>query len=328
MIALVDRADISRPPPWGTRTISLQHSLRGSLRLPRGIAGGLEDADIAVLHGGWTLGNVAVGVWCARAGIPFIVTTHGVYLPEVLARRALVKSVWASVLERPHLRRALAVHVFFTEEASSLRRFNVRMPTIVAPNGISLPAGQTWDGGSGGYLLWLGRFDPVHKGLDLLLRAMALIPLAERPVVRLHGPDWRKQKQRVLALVDELGLRQRVLVGKPVYGDEKWRLMSAAAGCVYPSRWDACPVAVSEAAALGIPTLVTRYPLANFLASRGGAIQAEAEPSSIAVGIEQLLTDDAREVGRTGAEVARRELSWDAVANSWLYQVRALLDQR
>ena len=34
------------------------------------------------------------------------------------------------------------------------------------------------------------------------------------------------------------------------------------------SRWDACPNAVLEAVALGVPTLVTPYPLGRFLARR------------------------------------------------------------
>ena len=54
-----------------------------------------------------------------------------------------------------------------------------------------------WDGGSGGYVLWLGRFDPEHKGLDLLLQALALLPSRERPTLRIHGPDWRGRKQKV-----------------------------------------------------------------------------------------------------------------------------------
>src|SRR3990170_3151991 len=136
---------------------------------------------------------------------------------------------------------------------------------------------------------------------------------------------WRGQKQRVRALVAELGVGRWVTVGDPVYGDEKWELMANAVACIFPSRWDACPVAVAEAAAVGVPTLVTRYPLANFLASRGAAMQVDPDASSIADGIPRLLSPDAPVVGKKAAEIARRHLSWDAVARSWLEQLHDIL---
>ena len=329
VVGLVDGANITRPAPLGTQTQALEHSLRGPLRIPRGFTRGIAGADVVVLHGGWLLGNVVAGRACIRANIPFVVTTHGVYVREVMNRRPLLKRAWAAGLERRHLRRATAVHVYFPEERASMEQaMGIRLPTIVAPNGIAIPEGVRWDGGSGEYLLWLGRFDIATKGLDILLQALQRIPPSERPNLRLHGPDWRNQKRRLGMLAEELGLDRWVTLGDPIYGDAKWELMRKAAGCVYPSRWDACPVAVSEAAAIGIPVLVTRYPLGNLLASNGAAIQVDADAPSLAAGICSLLTTDAEDLGSRAAEVARRELSWDAVARSWLHQLLRLLESR
>ncbi len=325
VVGLIDVADISRPSPHGTKTVALQHSLPGPLRTPHRVAEHLVGADVVVIHGGWLMGNVAVGRVCFRSRIPFVVTTHGVYVREVLQRRTVVKRIWAAALERRHLLRATAVHVFFPEEQTSMEdAMNIRVPTIIAPNGIDYPDGVAWSGG-GGYLLWLGRFDPLTKGLDLLVRALERIPAPRRPELRLHGPDWRNHKEKVRGLVRELGIEPWVTIGDPVYGEEKWRLISNAGACVYPSRWDACPVAVSEAAALGVPTLVTRYPLGNFLAARGAAIQVDPTVSSIAEAIPQLMSPETVELRRTAADVARRHLSWDAVASSWLEQLQGLI---
>lgn len=278
-----------------------------------------------MVHGGWLIGNLAVGRACLDTGIPFVVTTHGVYVREVLQRRTLVKRVWMATLERRHLARAAAVHVFFPEEQASMEAaMKIRVPTIVAPNGIDYPEGASWTG-RGGYLLWLGRFDPVTKGLDLLVRAIERIPESRRPELRLHGPDWRDHKEKVRRLVRELGIERWVVIGDPVYGDEKWQLISDASACVYPSRWDACPVAVAEAAAVGVPTLVTRYPLGNFLAARNAAIQVDPDARSIAEAIPRLMSSENVELGRNAAAVARSHLSWDAVAASWLQQLREVI---
>ena len=119
--------------------MGLEHSLRGPLRFPRGVSRALEGADVMVLHGGWLFGNVVVGRACIRQRVPFVLTTHGVYAPEVFERKATVKRVWAAALERPHLRRAFAVHVFFAEQAAQIERMGVAVPPIVAPNGIAVP---------------------------------------------------------------------------------------------------------------------------------------------------------------------------------------------
>lgn len=300
--------------------------MRGSFRIPRRPREAIAGADVVVLHGGWLLGNVVMGRACRDVGAPFVVTAHGVYVREVLGRRSMRKRLWATAFERRHLMDATAVHVFFPEESTSTEEaMGLRMPTIVAPNGIEIPEGVAWTG-RGGFLLWFGRFDIMTKGLDLLVHAIEHIPAAQRPQVRLHGPDWRNGKQHMRDLVRRIGLEDWVVVGDPVYGDEKWRLIAQADACIYPSRWDACPVAVSEAAAIGVPILVTRYPLGNFLAANGAAVQADPHPERIAEAIPRVLSTDARELGKTASAVARSHLSWDAVTTSWLEQVRRLID--
>ena len=227
-----------------------------------------------------------------RSNVPFVVTTHGVYVRDVMHRRRLVKRVWAEVLERPYLRQAAAVHVYFAEERVSMQQaLGVRPPTIVVPNGTTTPDGVKWDGGSGGYLLWLGRYDIETKGLDLLLRALHSMPSSDRPIVRLHGPDWRNQKHQLRTLVAHLDLEAWVILGDPIYGEEKWKTMMMASGGIYPSRWDACPGAVLEAAAIGMPMVLTRYPLANMLGSKDAALQADVNPQSIAEGIRMRVVD-------------------------------------
>ena len=323
--AFVDRSIAEKAAPEGVEVVRLEHSLRGRLRFPRGVSSALKGADVVVLHGGWLLGNVVVARACIRRRVPFVAMTHGVYAPEVFERKATAKRVWAATLERPHLRRALAVHVFFPEQVAQIERMGVHVPAIVAPNGIAIPEGVRWDGGSGGYLLWLGRFDVVNKGLDILLQALQRIRPTDRPNVRLHGPDWRNQKQRLRSLCEELSLDPWVTIGDPIYGDAKWELMRKAAGCVYPSRWDACPVAVSEAVAIGVPTLVAGYPLGDFLATHDAAIRIEHDPSSIADGMARLTSSEGTRVGARGMAVARQSLSWDAVAQSWMAQLEQLM---
>jgi glycosyltransferase involved in cell wall biosynthesis len=167
-------------------------------------------------------------------------------------------------------------------------------------------------------VVWLGRFDPEHKGLDILLGAMHAIPAARRRPLRLCGPDWRGKKQTVRELVARLDLDQWVTVANPIYGRDKLELMARASAFVYPSRWEGFGNSVAEAAAVGVPTLVTPYPLGRFLASRGAAVLSDPTQTGLAEGIATVLLPSSSAVGARARQIMRESFNWNAVAHQWL----------
>jgi glycosyltransferase involved in cell wall biosynthesis len=311
------------PPPredpvtW----IPVEHRGRPPFRVPTELSGAIADADLLVLNSAWTAHNARAGRVARTQGVPYVVAHRGAYDPRILVRRRWAKRAWWMAFERRLVDGAAAAHVFFPSQADDLRSLGYRGPVIVAPNGIDVPDDVRWDGGSGGYVLYIGRFDPEHKGLDLLCEAIAALPPHERPMVRLHGPDWKGGKRRVVQQVERSGLTGTIVVGPPVYGEEKWSLLAAAAGFVYPSRWEGFGNAPAEAAAMGVPTVVTPYPLGRHLARNGAALLADPAPESLAGALRSLFEDDLRDVGRRAADLVADEFTWRAVARTWLDQV-------
>lgn len=305
--------------------LPVRHEGPANFRRPVGLEEHLRGADLLVLHSAWVYHNVYAARMAERMGVPYVLEPRGAYDPCILQRRRTVKRLWWWALERRHVRRAAAVHIFFDAEREHLRSIGYDGAAIVAPNGIAFPDEVSWDGGSGGYVLWIGRFDPEHKGLDLLLRGLRLLPAAERPQLRLHGPDWVGGKPRTVRLVDELGLRDWVTIGEPVYGDEKWRLICQARAFAYPSRWEGFGNSAAEAVAAGVPTLVTPYPFGQWLAAQGVAVMADRTPEALADGLRRVLEPAPAGTSQRARRLMREELSWDAVARSWLRQAEAVV---
>jgi glycosyltransferase involved in cell wall biosynthesis len=318
-------AGVPAPDEDSVEWVEVRHAGRQGLKLPLGLKDVLRDADFLVLHSAWTLRNVRAAAAARKLGTAYVLEPRGAYDPHIVNRKKWIKRLWWVAWEKQLVQSARAIHVFFESERQHLAALGYEGPTIVASNGRDIPSGEAWDGGSGGYLLWLGRFDPEHKGLDLLLDAIDLLPVPERPDLRLHGPDWRGKRSLVERWIAERKLGEWVRVGEAVYGDQKRHLLTRASGFVYPSRWDACPNSVLESVGMGVPTLVTPYPLGRFLSSRGGAVLAEANAKDLAEGLRRLGDRDADDVGRIGAEVVRDQLGWDSVARTWLDQAQALL---
>ncbi|MGH2827962.1 MAG: glycosyltransferase [Actinomycetota bacterium] len=315
---------VSPPDDEYVEWVQVRHAGRRGLKFPLGLEDVLEGTDLLVLHSGWTLRNVRAAAAARKLGVAYVLEPRGAYDPHIVARKRWLKRLWWAAWEKRLVHEARAIHVFFESERQHLEALGYGGSVIVASNGREAPTGELWDGGSGGYVLWLGRFDPEHKGLDLLLEGVALLPETERPHLRLHGPDWRSKKQLVQRWIDDAKLGDWVSVGDPVHGDQKRKLLAAASGFVYPSRWDACPNSVLESVALGVPTLTTPYPLGRYFSDKGGAFLAEATPEGLAQGLKRLGDGEAAAVGNKGAQVVREELGWDTVARVWLDQAKAL----
>lgn len=293
--------------------------------VPRGLDDLFDGADVLVLHSAWCYHNLRAGRVARGLRIPYVLEPRGAYDPAIVSRRRWEKRVWWALWERRLVMNAAGIHVFFDSEREHLARLGWNGPVVVAPNGVQVPEDVRWDGGSGGYILWYGRFDPEHKGIDLLLEAMKRIPSAERLPLRLHGPDSRAHKKdEIRRMVHALGLHRWVTVGDPIHGREKHEILSRAVGFVYPSRWEAFGNAAAEAAAVGVPTVVTTYPLGRCLAERGAAILAQPDPASLAEALRRLTRPEAAEIGRRASEVVAQEFSWEGVTRRWLEQVASL----
>jgi glycosyltransferase involved in cell wall biosynthesis len=307
------------------RLVKVEHRGPRRLRAPRSLKEIFAAADLVVLHSGWTLNNIRAGQVARSLGVPYLLEPRGAYDPHIVARKRALKKAWWAAAERKLVMGARAIHVFFDQERAHLRAIGYHGRVVVAPNGGDPYEGPSRNGDGDGYLLWLGRFDPYHKGIDLFLHGLRLAALSTPVEVRLHGPDWRRKKSRIRRSVAELGLSDRVVVGEPVYGDAKRELLRKARGFVYPSRWDACPNAVLEAAGMGLPVLCTPYPLGQYLAARGGAVLSGPSPIDLAEGVSRMIEPGAEAIGRRAAEVVREDFAWRVVAKSWLEQVEAAL---
>jgi glycosyltransferase involved in cell wall biosynthesis len=300
----------------------IPHRGRGPFRVPVAAGRVLAGADVLIVNSAWTACNIRAGQAARRSQVPYVVAPRGAYDPLILRRRRLTKRVWWALFERRLVASAAAVHIFFAAQQRHLAALGYTGPVLIAPNGVSLPDALPWDGGSGGYLLYLGRLDPEHKGLDLLLQALASIPGHERPSLRLHGPDWRGGRAQLDGLVGRLGLDRHVQIGTAVYGKEKAELLARARGFVYPSRWEGFGNSLAEAAGVGVPALATPYPLARELEARGACLVVDPEVPALANGLRRLLA--VAPATASAAEQIIVDFSWDAIAQRWLQQLELI----
>jgi glycosyltransferase involved in cell wall biosynthesis len=304
------------------RWLSVPHRALGGMRAPVGLDSVLEGADLLILHSAWVYHNVHAARAATRSAVPYVLTPHGAYDPNIFKRRRVSKQLWWSIFERRLVTRASAIHVFFEEQREDLRQLGYRGAVIIAPTGLALPAAEP-RAARAQFVLWMGRFDVEIKGLDLLLHALASLPAASRPHTRLHGPDWRGGKQQTAELVRALDLEQWVTIGPPLYGTAKWQALHDCALFVFASRWEGQGLMALEAAAAAATLVVTNTTsVGRHLAAARAAILVEPTAQSLAAGIVQGCTlGDAGELGTRAAQLVRDKYSWPAVVERYIQQL-------
>lgn len=168
------------------------------------------------------------------------------------------------------------------------------------------------------YLLFFGRMDVHHKGIDTVLHALGLLPPHHAGVVlKLAGRG--RDTERVAELARNLGVADRVQLLGPVSDAERNALLSGALVQVMPSRFEGFGLAAAEAMAAGVPLVASTAGSLPEVVGDGGELVPPDDPHALARAITRLLDDATLRAER--GEAARRwaeRFRWDAVAEAHL----------
>jgi glycosyltransferase involved in cell wall biosynthesis len=258
-----------------------------------------DPPDVIHLHSIHVLENVSISRHLRRAGVPYCVTVHGGLSQTAQQRGRMKKAALWWLGERQCLDRALFIHALTRQEACDIRAYGVSAPTVVAPNGIDaglLPQPvdrcalftQAPELAGHRIFMFMGRVAPVQKGLDLLLRGLALANVPDCRVVIL-GPDWRAGRASLERLAEDLGLGSHVRFLDGANPQRCADLMAGADVFVHTSRWEGMSLSVLEAAVWKKACLLTAAADPNgVLADADAAVVVDGTPERIADGLRLL----------------------------------------
>jgi glycosyltransferase involved in cell wall biosynthesis len=328
-VALLYDGDEPQETGTGVELVRIRHAgLWKQTRVPVGLGSFLRAGDVVTLHDNFKTRHLFAAAVCGRRQIPYLSMPHGGFAPRILdGLRQPVRPRLAA--ERRMLERAAAIHLFFDSEKREISRFDPAVSRyVVAPTGVEMPD-RVWDG-TGNYIAWLGRYAPEHKGLDILLDALAALPEAERPRMQMRGLDYKGGRAVVESMVQKAGLAGWVTIGGPVYGEEKLDFLCRCQAYIHPSRWESHSVALCENLALGVPTVVSNtIHIAPMLKSSGAALVVDLTPDGLSEAIRHL--GSAGELRSSLSQKARvfvaENLSWSKVLDSYLSQLGLALAQ-
>ncbi|WP_435193544.1 glycosyltransferase [Streptomyces sp. NRRL F-5630] len=277
----------------------------------------VREADVVHVHLARDLVTLPVALAALRAGRPLVLQTHGMVDPsgkalakvlDALAVRRLLRGAGAVLYLTDHERAGLDAVVGAPPLAQAVRLVN------------GVPAQEPrrpWDG-TAPHLVYAARLQARKRPTDFV----AAIPeiLAAHPEARftVAGPD-EGEREAVHALVDTLGLRDKVALPGPLSGEDMLRTLREATVYVLPAVDEPFPMSVLEALSVGTPAVVTT---SNGLAkdiARAGAGRVVTTADGLAPAIGDLL-DPAHhaEASRAAHTLASETFAMDAVVDRLL----------
>lgn len=271
--------------------------------------------DVVHTHGLWEPLLRHAHAQALRMGAPHVVCPHSMLNPWQSRHRRVAKFLLTRLMDWERLwHRAVFVHALSDAEAERLRKRGMERVRVF-PNGVFPETFPGKQAASSESILFLGRLDRVKRP-DLLLEAFAMLA-ARRKEARLvlAGPDYGLRgtlQHRVRAA----GLGGRVLFPGMLTGESRRDALRNSTCFCLPSESEGCSLAVLEAAAAGVPLVLSESCDLGDWFDAGAALKAPAAPGALAEVLEALLDTPStrKSLARAAGEKVRRTHAWPDIA--------------
>ena len=298
--------------------------------------------NIIHIHGLRCYHNAQAAAWAARNKIPVVVTPHAQLMPFTMARNALQKNIYDTLIERPMLARANAVHFVSQVERNDSANANITSnKSVVVPIGMNRAqwidiAPQIIDAlhsplNNAHPLIAFFGYLSYRKGLDLLIDALPDI-LAGQPNARMviAGGDTDNISHELQQRANALGVSNNITwLPNITRAQARW-LLERADCFALPSRAESFSIGILEALSLGTPVVASRESTWDTLQQQGFGFNCALTAHSVAQCILQVLDTDRATRQQQRASIAARiqsEFTWDICGAKMLNLYQQLLSQ-
>jgi len=292
----------------------------------------INQDDLVVLNGIFHPTIYSISRLLKKQKIPYIVAPHDVYHPDIFDKNPHVKLTYWYLLEKRLLQQARGIQVLEKSQEKWLKQRGIRPPIFEVPNGflethIYSESILRWSKEETIKLLYFGRIDTHHKGLDLLISAFSEVTAAYDTHLTIQGPE--KGDKATLQQQAELLLKAaNISFLPPEYIKPSPLVMAEHDIFCLPSRFEGFGMAAMEAMMVGRVLLVSEEAgIAKYVKASGCGVVVKPEVSAIRDGLLELCQRrlEWQEMGLKGRHYVLEHLGWEKIAVIALTQYQSLL---
>lgn len=301
-----------------------------------GLTGGLHGAlaraipDADVVHSHVLYGAHLWSAWrlCQRHRIPLIVRPCGILNAYTSSLRQVRERLIETLFQRRLLRQATLMHYTTEQEAADAGPYVRNSSSVVIPLGVTLASYQSLPSRSefdSHYPQARGRkvvlyFGRLHrkKRLDLVIGAVASAVREGHDLHLLIAGSDDGMEAACRTMVKQVGLVDRTTFTGLLVKDAKRVAFGGADVFILPSMTENFGIAVVEAAASGIPLLISdQVNIASVFGREDAAIIVAPQLATVTEGLRQLISHPelAKAMATRARRIVERQFSWDSIGD-------------
>ena len=275
-----------------------------------------QKGTIFHLHGGFIPQMYSASMWLKKNKIPFIITPHGSYNKIAMLRNKFIKQLYFRFFERKLLSAATSIHSLGQSEIDGLQSVFPNDKSVLIPYGLEPVKDMVPWKNTGKFIVgYCGRLDLYTKGLVELLQGFGLFQQEQsRAELWIIGDGKKEDREKLIKIATELHIQHAIVFFGSRYGEEKNELLQQVNVLAVPSRNEGLPTVVLEAAAMGIPCLVTRATNTGDYINdyTAGLVIEQTDPKEICRGLKLLCQAMQTEIGANTIRANARRMVKEA----------------
>ena len=194
------------------------------------------------------------------------------------------------------------VVVLCQDDANRFHQYDKAFMPRVIYNPLTLKSWNPSQGNSKRFLT-IGRFTPLHKGIDLLIEAFHLFAQ--------ENHDWMldivgegKEETKYRALINKYKLENRITIHP--FTNQIQNYYSNAQAYVLSSRWEGMPLVLVEAMSHGLPIVTSDLPVCQEILGDFGLYFKNGNIEDLARRLEEVTHIDWRTKSQEALKIAQR----------------------
>lgn len=193
------------------------------------------------------------------------------------------------------------VIVLSQHDAHLFHQYDNKFNPIVIYNPLTLKPGPPSKGNSKRFLA-IGRFTPLHKGIDLLIKAFNIFAKKNKEWnLEIVGEGSEEEEFR--SLIDKYELQERINI-YPFTNDIQ-SYYSKAQVFVLSSRWEGMPLVLVEAMAHGLPIVTSDLPVCKEILGNFGIYFKNGDFHKLAQCLEDATLVNWQKLSRQAIDIAQ-----------------------
>ena len=194
------------------------------------------------------------------------------------------------------------VVVLCQDDSNRFQKYDKLFTPTVIYNPLTLKPGNRSQGNSKRFLT-IGRFTPLHKGIDLLIEAFHIFAQKNH--------DWQldivgggEQKETFLKIINRYQLEDRITIHP--FTNKIQDFYSNAQVYVLSSRWEGMPLVLAEAMSHGLPIITSDLPVCQEILDDFGMYFPNSNIEGLAQRLEDATHIDWKSKSEEAIKIAQR----------------------